>query len=104
MFFTFILGYVVLAVATTKVPPQQASKQSFHFALAIATCVTAGGNAVGAVSGGELNPAVAMGIVAQDLSFGFFAIFALWELAGGMLAAMTFRVTHRLEFSEFEKA
>jgi len=100
MFFTFVLGYVVLSVATTKSPESQLSCQPFHFALAIASCVTAGGNAVGAASGGELNPAVAIGVAAQDLSFGFFFLFALWELAGGLLAAIAFRVTHRSEFSE----
>jgi len=103
MFFTFVLGYVVLSVATTRDPPQQQSEHPFHFALAIASCVTAGGNAIGAASGGELNPAVAIGVAAQDLSFGFFLVFALWELAGGMLAAIAFRVTHRVEFSEPEK-
>jgi len=100
MLFTFVLGYVVLAVATTKQPQQQLSKQPFHFALAIASCVTAGGNAIGAASGGELNPAVAIGVAAQDLSFGCFVSFALWELLGGALAAVAFRATHRGEFVE----
>merc|ERR550537_1821209 len=54
--FTFVLCFVVLSVATTKEPSKD------MFGLAIASCVTAGGYAIGAVSGGSLNPAVSFGI------------------------------------------
>merc|ERR1719160_2145402 len=54
--FTFVLCFVVLSVAT--VP--ETDRDMFGFA--IASCVTAGGYAVGAVSGGSLNPAVSFGI------------------------------------------
>merc|ERR1719262_992170 len=53
--FTFVLCYVVLCVATVKKPSED------MFGLAIASCVTAGGYAIGAVSGGSLNPAVSVG-------------------------------------------
>merc|ERR1719316_2264161 len=49
--FTFVLCFVVLCVATVKEPSKD------MFGLAIASCVTAGGYAIGAVSGGSLNPA-----------------------------------------------
>merc|ERR1719298_212262 len=48
--FTFVLCFVVLCVATVKEPSKDI------FGLAIASCVTAGGYAIGSVSGGSLNP------------------------------------------------
>merc|ERR1719248_498223 len=48
--FTFVLCFVVLSVATVREPSKD------MFGLAIASCVTAGGYAIGAVSGGSLNP------------------------------------------------
>ena len=57
--FTFVLCFVVLSVATTK----DASKDVFG--LAIASSVTVGGNAIGAISGGSLNPAVSFGTPAE---------------------------------------
>lgn len=59
--FTALLVFVVLSVATTA-PPTSLTKQNFYYALAIGSCVTAGGVAVGAVSGAELNPAIALGV------------------------------------------
>merc|ERR1719463_431802 len=54
--FTFVLCFVVLSVASVKKPLNQ------YFGLAIGSCVTAGGYAIGGVSGGSLNPAVSIGI------------------------------------------
>merc|ERR1719262_832095 len=54
--FTFVLCFVVLNVATVKEPSKD------MFGLAIASCVTAGGYAIGGISGGSLNPAVSFGI------------------------------------------
>lgn len=96
--FTFVLAYVVLAVATTKPPASQLTKQSFHYALSIGSCVTAGGFAIGALSGGELNPAVALGIVTLDMSLGSFLTFSVFELMGGLLASVVFQATHATEF------
>merc|ERR1711982_171778 len=56
IFFTFLLAYVVLSVATVEMPLSE------YFGLAIGSCVTAGGYAIGAISGGSLNPAVSFGI------------------------------------------
>merc|ERR1711939_96898 len=55
--YTFVLCLVVLAVATV-----QNNQLSEFFGFAIGSCVTAGGTAVGNVSGGFLNPAVAFGL------------------------------------------
>ena len=54
--FTFVLCFVALCVATTK------AGLSEFFGLAIGMCVTVGGYAIGGVSGGSLNPAVAIGV------------------------------------------
>merc|ERR1719453_1747004 len=59
--FTFVLCFVVLSVATTSKPSKD------MFGLAIASCVTAGGYAIGAVSGGSLNPAVSFGISSPNI-------------------------------------
>jgi len=64
LLFTFFLAYVVLAVATTR-RPVSPSKQNFYFGLAIGSCICAGGFAIGAVSGGVMNPAVALGITIE---------------------------------------
>merc|ERR1719240_568235 len=62
--FTFVLCYVVLTVATTK----EASKDMFG--LAIGSCVTVGGLAIGWSSGGSLNPAVSFGLDTANAIFG----------------------------------
>jgi len=107
---TAVLAYVVLATATTKPPASQRTKQNFFFGLAIASAVTAGGFAVGPISGGELNPAVALGIATASSAYSpagsgmtgstltNFLIFAFYELAGGCFASLVFRVTHAGEF------
>jgi len=105
MFFTFVLAYVVLAVATTTPPKFSLTRQNFQFALAIGSCVTAGGFAVGAMSGGELNPAVALGITVNSApkSLSNFAALGMWELAGGLAASGVFRMTHPTEFAAAAK-
>merc|ERR1740138_1623822 len=57
MLFTAILCYVVLGVAAH---PRTANKEMFG--LAIGSCVTVGGFAIGGISGGSLNPAVSWGL------------------------------------------
>lgn len=97
--FTFTLCYVVLSVATIKGGPY-----SNIFGLAIASCVTAGGYAIGAVSGGSLNPAVSFGISAANIiNHGMVVnclIYSLFECLGGVLAAGLFRVTHPSEYAK----
>merc|ERR1711871_1560595 len=89
--YTFTLCFVVLCVATTKAPSKD------MFGLAIASCVTAGGYAIGAVSGGSLNPAVSFGISASHAAFGGGAgvfhnclIYSVFEIIGAGIAAGIF--------------
>jgi aquaporin Z len=85
--FTFALVYVVLNVATAK----GTSGNSFY-GLAIGMTVMTGAFAVGDISGGAFNPAVAAGITILGLS----APANLWiylaaNFAGGAAAAAIFR-------------
>ena len=102
LFFTMILAYVVLAVATREIPADWKTKQNAYFGLAIGSCVTAGGFAAGSISGGELNPAVSFGIyMANVVNPGHLGIgpfvnlvsFIIFELLGGAVAAGLFRLT-----------
>merc|ERR1719330_611645 len=63
--FTFLLCYAVLCVAVSG-----STKSASMFALVIGSCVTVGGNAIGAISGGSLNPAVSLGISAGHCVMG----------------------------------
>ncbi|WP_240677306.1 MIP/aquaporin family protein [Actinacidiphila soli] len=87
MLFTFALAYVVLNVATSK----DHSHNGFY-GLAIGFTVTAGAFAVGGISGGVFNPAVAIGGSVMHL----FAWPNLWvylvaELVAGAVAGVAFR-------------
>jgi len=96
--FTFVLCYVVLTVATVREPSKD------MFGLIIGSCVTAGGYAIGAVSGGCLNPAVAFGISSSHIMGGghFYRclIWTLFEFVGAGLAAGAFFLTHPSEFGK----
>lgn len=96
--FTFVLCFVVLCVATPKKPLKN------MFGLAIGSCVTVGGFAIGGVSGGSLNPAVSVGISASHiLNHGVFyncILYSIFEVMGGALAAGVFRVTFPAEYDE----
>merc|ERR1719223_1177629 len=99
MVFTFLLCFVVLSVATVENVLHQ------YFGLAIGSCVTAGGYAIGAISGGSLNPAVSTGIALSSLLGGGHGIFhmfmyILFEIVGGLLAAVVFKKTHESEYTE----
>jgi aquaporin Z len=85
--FTFALCYVVLNSATSK----SHSNNSFY-GLAIGFTVLAGAFAVGPISGGAFNPAVALGITFMGLkSFTTLWVFIVANFAGGAVAAVTFR-------------
>jgi len=85
--FTFALVYVVLNTATA----DETSGNSY-FGLAIGFTVTAGAYAVGAISGGAFNPAVALGISTMGLSsFASIWIFLIANFAGAAAAAMVFK-------------
>jgi len=99
--FTFVLSFVVLSTAVVK-GISTPLERNYYFALAIGSCVTAGGFASSAVSGGSLNPAVSFGIaVSHTLNYGhlyYCATFCLAELLGGLVAALVFFVTHSREY------
>lgn len=99
MLFTFVLAYVVLAVATASPPDSQKTGKNFYFALAIGSCITAGGVAVGSVSGAALNPAVSAGIITASGAFDGIIGFTMWQLTGALLAAVAFQVTHSREYT-----
>eukprot|EP00933_Yihiella_yeosuensis_P018559 TRINITY_DN1518_c0_g2_i1.p1 TRINITY_DN1518_c0_g2~~TRINITY_DN1518_c0_g2_i1.p1 ORF type:complete len:492 (+),score=89.39 TRINITY_DN1518_c0_g2_i1:104-1477(+) len=100
--FSFVLCFVVLAMA---VSPR--TKSSHMFGLAIGSCVTVGGFAIGNISGGSLNPAVSVGIAsAQLLNGGFFykaMVYSACELAGGAAAAGVFKITHDVDTAHLRK-
>ncbi len=84
---TFALAYVVLNVATAK-----GTAGNSHYGLAIGFTVTTMAFAVGGISGGAFNPAVAAGITVMGLAKGAnIWIFLLAEFAAAVLAAAAFR-------------
>jgi len=95
LMFTFVLCLVVLCAAV-----DDKTKSATFFGLAIGSCVTVGGNAIGAISGGSLNPAVSFGIAsAASLKHGpgnlVVAVFyTLFEFLGAGLAAGVVMATH----------
>jgi len=99
--FTFVLCFVVLSVATTKEPSKD------MFGLAIGSCVTVGGLAIGAISGGSLNPAVSFALdTANAIKGGSWMnclVYSAFELAGACLAAGVFMVTHVSEYQKGSK-
>jgi aquaporin Z len=87
--FTFALAYVVLNVATAK-----ATEGNSFYGLAIGFTLAVGAFAVGSVSGGVFNPAVAIGgMVIGLFSWGHIWIYLLANLAGGVAAAYAFLLT-----------
>eukprot|EP00929_Paragymnodinium_shiwhaense_P002902 TRINITY_DN103215_c0_g1_i1.p1 TRINITY_DN103215_c0_g1~~TRINITY_DN103215_c0_g1_i1.p1 ORF type:complete len:464 (+),score=93.80 TRINITY_DN103215_c0_g1_i1:93-1484(+) len=96
--FTFLLCFVVLATATTKAPYGEFN------GLAIGSCVTVGGLAIGAISGGSLNPAVSLGVSSAAALRGFpmdaLGPYMAFEVIGGCMAALVFRVTHPQEYDD----
>jgi len=96
--FTFLLCYTVLAVATTRKTKTQ------FFGLAIGSCVTAGGIAIGTISGGVLNPAVAFGVSITSLfgggNFWHCIPYLFFQMLGGGFAAAVFILTRPSEFGK----
>lgn len=85
--FTFALAYVVLNVATAK-----GNANNSFYGLAIGFTVMVGAYAVGEVSGGAFNPAVAVGITAMGISKAAnIWIYLVADLAGGALAGLLFK-------------
>lgn len=91
--FTFALCFVVLNVATAK-----ATNGNSYFGWAIGFTVLAGAYAVGTISSGAFNPAVALGMAILNLSsWANLWIFIVANLAGGACAALVFRAAHPQE-------
>jgi len=101
MVFTFVLCFVVMSTAVSK----KTEAKNF-FGLAIGSCVTVGGYAIGKVSGGCLNPAVALGVVFSDFmgngTFRAKRLFLLFvaQFLGAAFASVAMRITHADESPE----
>jgi len=84
---TFALAYVVLNVATAK-----STAGNSNYGLAIGFTVMVMAFALGGVSGGAFNPAVATGITFMHLEKAAnFWVYLVGDLAGGALAACAFK-------------
>jgi len=94
--FTFVLCFVVLTTAVS-----EKTKASHMFGLAIGSCVTVGGCAIGGISGGSLNPAVSFGIASAQIlngGYGYKALlYSCMEFGGAAAAAGIFSITHGCE-------
>lgn len=85
--FTFALVYVVLHTATS-----EKTAGNSYYGLAIGFTVVVGAYAVGGISGGAFNPAVALGVTLMGLSKAAnIWIFLVGNFAGGALAALAFK-------------
>jgi aquaporin Z len=84
---TFALCYVVLNVATAK-----ATAGNSYFGLAIGFTVVTMAFALGGISGGAFNPAIATGITVMHIEkIANLWIYLVADFAGGALAAVAFR-------------
>ncbi len=91
--FTFALCFVVLNVATVR-----ATAGNSYFGLAIGFTVLVGAYAVGSISGGAFNPAVALGASILNLSaWSNLWIFIVANLLGGVAAALVVNAAHDSE-------
>jgi len=85
--FTFALVFVVLNTATAK-----GTEGNSFYGLAIGFTVLTGAFAVGGISGGAFNPAVAVGVSIMGLAaWPSIWIYLVSELAAGALAAIAFK-------------
>ena len=95
--FTFALALVVLNTAT-----HPSTKGNSFYGLAIGFTIVVGAFAGGGVSGGAFNPAVGIGptLVRGLLGGGSFAnlwLYIIGPLAGGVLAAMVFKLQEEVK-------
>jgi aquaporin Z len=99
-FGTFLLAYVVLCVALVRDPLKE------YTAFAIGGCIIAGGYGFAPLSGGVLNPAIA--IANGLLSLKLFTtatpvVYVIAELLGGIAAAALFKIlTHPHEYAQLD--
>ena len=88
--FTFALVWVVLNSATSK-----DTAGNSNYGLAIGFTVLTGAFAVGAVSGGAFNPAVAVGLsVLKKVSWSSFWIYLVAQFGAAAVAAIAFKFTN----------
>jgi len=88
--FTFALAYVVLNSATAK-----SNANNSFYGLAIGFTVMTGAFAVGGISGGAFNPAVAVGAAMMKLvQFNQIWMHVVAEFAAGLAAAVIFRLNN----------
>ena len=88
--FTFLLTFTVLNVATAK-----GTEGNSFYGWAIGMSVLAGAYAVGTVSGGAFNPAVAVGASLMGLfSWSEIWIYFVAQLAAAIVAALVFKAAH----------
>ncbi|CAE7547205.1 NIP2-3 [Symbiodinium natans] len=95
--FTYVLTFVVLAVAVSQV-----TKSTQFFGLAIGFCVVVGGFGIGGISGGALNPAVALGLAVSGGGLGNALGYTGVQLVAAGLAAITFKITHEADLDSPE--
>lgn len=83
---TFVIAYVVLNVATSK-----NTQGNDYYGLAIGLTFTACIIGLGGITGGAFNPALALAIaIGKISSFSNLWIYWIGEIAGGVLAAITY--------------
>lgn len=88
--FTFALTFTVLNVATAK-----GTDNNSFYGWAIGMAVMTGAYAVGSISGGAFNPAVAVGITQMGItSWPNIWIYLVAELAAAIVAAFVFKAAH----------
>ena len=88
--FTFALAFVILNVATSP-----AAEGNSYFGLAIGGTVTVGAYAVGGISGGAFNPAVALGLLVMGkIGLGSVWIYLVGCLLGGVVAALAYKLVN----------
>ena len=86
-FFTFLLCFVILVVATSS-----RTEGNKYYGLAIGMVVITGAYFVGGISGGAFNPAVAVGFITMGTaSINHFWIFILANFLGGITASLVFK-------------
>jgi aquaporin Z len=86
--FSFALAYVVLNVATAK-----STEGNSFYGLAIGFTVMAGAFAVGGISGGAFNPAVALGVtILGALKWSHIWVYVVANFAGGVAAGRAFLI------------
>jgi len=87
---TFALVWVILNVATNK-----NTAGNSYFGLAIGFTVMVNAYAVGGISGGAFNPAVALGLCTMGIvAWGSFWIFLVANFAGAIAAALAYKTVN----------